>query len=1162
MTESEPPAEGQRREATVLFADVAGFTAMSERLDPEDVTQVMNACFEMVERIVCEHGGTVDKYIGDCVMAIFGAPHAIEHAAERAVSAALAIRSGLVSFNDAHELPVRLEVHSGINSGLVIAGGVGGHIKKDYTVMGDTVNLASRLEDASEKGQILVGPRTFAYTRDSFEYRELPPLSLKGKARAVQAYEVLSVKQRPAAPKLAVATRQISAELVGRDAEVVRLQERISSFLSGEGGIVSIVGEAGIGKSRLLAELGKRRDLESALVLVGRCDAIGSQLGYLPFVTLLQDWSGIKAGDPEDTASEKLEAAVRETFPEGHGEVFPFIATLMGVRPRGEHAARVEGIEAEAMEKLVLKAMGDLLTRLAAGRPLLLVFEDLHWADRSSVKLLESLLRLAATQRILFVFAFRPGFNETSERLLDVTRKRYGDRNLEIALQPLSERSAGVLIRRLLKVDDVPNAAREMIARKAEGNPLFIEEVIRALIDQGAIEIEDDALVVTDKVESATIPATIQEVISVRVEQLDASARRLLEIGSVIGRSFYHRIVRELLGPDFELEATLATLRERQVLEERTVRRTGSVRRHTLAGEREHVFKHALIQETIYRSLLNRVRKRLHLRVAETIEAMFQDRLADFFGMLAYHYSHAESFENAERYLLLAGEEAVRAAASSEALHYFREAHRVYRLRHGDGGDRQKRAILEKNLATALLLTGNLAESRPHFDRALEYLGERVPRTRRQAYRQLATDFARLLTRIYLSRGRMPSRPCSPQMREAIGLLYNRARAESVADPEWFLFDSMYMTGRLTTVDPTTFDEAFAEWAGVALMFSYSGLSFDLSRRVSHVARAVLRPERIGDLITYHLMSFMRDYFEGRWSEPCGIDDDLIERVTRTGKLWDVDTFLGMDAEKQIDLGNFPAAEKRLRQIDTLVTEYGYGFAETNQQAIPIFLALAHRRLDEALEKVERYAERPEEMLNLIALGTKARIQILRGDLDGAGATLQQADALVHRMRQRPFGRPTPFHSGAYRGSHLLYAVVQLERALAGPDPAVVRPARRRAAVALRAALRTASRMARLRTETYRLAGTYLWLLGRAGGAARWWQRSIEEGARLGARPELARTHAEIGQRLACGEGERTRVAGRDAAEHLTHAADSFAAMGLDWDLRRVESIRAGRRAA
>lgn len=1136
MADQDAP-ESQRRQATVMFADISGFTAMSEKLDPEEVTEIMNDCFAMVERVILDHGGQVDKYIGDAVMALFGAQQVVENAARHGVHASLEIRSGLEHFNRERALPVPLQVHIGLNTGLVVAGEVGGKVKRDFTVMGDTVNLAARLEDASEKGQIFVGPTTYAVTRDDFDYRPTKRLELKGKSEPVQAYEVVGIREKAEMPRLGAATRRISSEIVGRQAEIDLLRGRIGELLDGQGGYVSLVGDAGIGKSRLLAELSSDPRLAGVTVLVGRADSVGSGLSYHPFADLVRDFAGILPGDGDRERYAKLERAIMALPADRHDDILPYVARLMGYRREGESDASMTSIDADAIEKLVAKAMRDLFVLIAGQKPLLLCFEDLHWADQSSIRLIELLLRLGESEPLLFVFTMRPHADETSERIFDLLRRRHAGRHVEVHLHALDPSQSHALVRNLLGIENLPQRTRDLIAQRAEGNPFFIEEIVRGLIDEGAIEVRDGRLAVTEKLESVTIPGTLQEVILTRVQRLQPAARRVLELGAVLGRSHSHRLLVELSGgAEDELVPALAELKERQVLEEQEDRSTASVRRTMLVAEKKWVFGHALIHQTIYESMLLRRRRELHLRAAQAIERLYADGLNDYFGVLALHYGRAENLERAQEYLVKAGDEAVRSAASAEALQYFREAYRIFNLRHGEGGDPALRLTLEKSLATALMLTGRLSEARPHFDRALSALGERVVRNKKEAYRQLAKDAVRILLRVL--RGRMSRREPPPEMREAVQLLYSRCRAECVADPEWFLFDAMYMVGRVSTVDPRPFDESFAQWAGVALLFSYSGISFRLSRRIIHMTAYLVRDDAPSDYFVYNLMTFMCDYFEGRWDRPSGVDDELIERTLRAGYFWDVDTFLGMDANKELDHGNWDAAHHRLDKIREIAFAYGYSFAETNVRFLNLYEALQRRDLDYVFPNVEAYLERPEEFLNLIGLGFRMKAEVLAGCVTDATETAVRAERLLSRIE-----RVTPFHSGPYRVGKLLLDVTLLEQATTAPGAVKLTELRKTLLRDGKEAVKTAKALAMIRTEVLRLVGTGHLLSGSRRKALRWWTDSLREGERLRALPELARTHAEIARRLA--SEPATKVGGKTVEEHRARAVELFEQLGL-----------------
>lgn len=1148
MADNGPLQGSRRRQVTILFADVSGFTAMSERNDPEEVTEVMDACFRMLEGVVRRHGGVVDKYIGDCVMALFGAPDALEHAARCGLQAALEIRSRLEKFKREHRLPTPLGVHIGVNTGEVIAGEIGGEVKRDFTVMGDAVNLASRLEDASQVGQILVGPTTYAFTRGHFEFRKLKPLALKGKSESVQAWELINAKRRTDAPRRESSARQIASGLIGRRDELAALGERVRRVIQGEGGIVGIVADAGLGKSRIVAELAGLPELQGLTLLEGKSQWLGRSLSFHPFQELLRGWAGIKEDEGDEAALARLESAVASVARDQVDEIIPFVATLLGLRVVGDHAERLLGSEGDALERLIVKAMVSLFRALAESAPLILFFDDVHWADLSSIKLLEALHHLVASHRLLFLYAARPDHPDTAGRLLTGACQKHGDRYLHLTLAPLGESESAQLIRSLLRIDELPHQLRALIARKAEGNPFFIEEILRWFIDQGALEVAQGQLHATDKIDSVVIPGTVQEVILVRIEQLPASHQRLLQIGAVMGRAFLYRILVEVLGPLPDMQEWLAHLVERQLLSVHDVRNFADVRHARLESEREYIFKHALIQETIYHSILNRTRTKLHLQVAQAIERMFTDRLADFYGMLAYHYSRANELAKAEAYLFKAGDEAARSAASSEALEYFREASRLYIAIHGGGGDTRKKALLERNIATALLNTGNLIDAVPHYDRALAYLGETVPRTTIRVYRRFARDIAAILFRMYVRGGIRGGNPATEDEIAVLSMMYNRARAQLATDAKRFFFDSMATVRRLTDLDPATVPGAFAVYAGGAIFFAVSGLSYSVSRRFISAAKSLIREDCVADLFTYRLMKYVCNYFEGKWDEPSEIDDTLIEHTLRFGQVWDVDTFLGIDAEKSIDEGRFANAEARLAKIIDIAQSYGYDYARSNQYALTTFLALAQRRLDDALAAVERYCEeRPENLLNLLGLGTKAKILLLRREKEEARVTIEQAENLLSRL-----GLPPPFYYvGSYRVSRFLFDLMELEAASATGGGLSARRARKVARKDGAVLLKTAAKMARLRTESYRLLGRYYWHVGARRRALRWYSRSLREGERLGALPELARTCLEVSRRLS-GSASIQSLDGQTAEEFGNRARGLFRSLGLVKELAEL----------
>jgi class 3 adenylate cyclase/tetratricopeptide (TPR) repeat protein len=1124
MESSPPSRESQRRYATVMFADVSGFTSLSGKLDPEEVTELMNECFRLLEECVTTHGGHVDKYIGDCIMALFGVPQALEHAARNAVNAAIEMRNRIAAWNAHARPPVAIGIHIGINSGLVLAGDVGGQHKRDFTVMGDSVNLASRLKDASPTGEIWVGAQTHSDTRLDIEYETLRPIALKGMPDPVPVYKVTSVRTQRYRARPTSPDRALFSDLVGRDTDVAALRRRLEALRAGDGAIVSVVGEAGLGKSRLIHEVIGSEPSGAMTVLEGRSLAMGANLRFHPFVDLLEQWAGIGDDDDPSAAARKLGAAVTAALGASAADALPFIGTLAGVRVDGSAAARLKDIDGDALEKLLAKHVRELLVGLTRTRPCVVVMEDLHWADQSSVKLLVSLLPLVREHPLLVVLVYRPDYARTSGAVLHEITTRLGSEHELVQLTPLDGRQCLQLLHNLLADHDRPHPAWTRILAKAAGNPFFVEEVVRTLIDQGAIVRKPQGYEVTEQIETAVVPATVQEVIMARVDRLPEHVRQLLQVASVVGRRVPYRLLEAVAPAAEHLTMGLAFLARAELLEERDG-----------GGDATWTFTHALAHETIYESILLRTRKSLHLKVAEAIETLFADRLADFHGELAYHYTRGEQLEKAEEYLLKAGEDAARSAASEEALALFREASRVFIARYGEGGDPRKKAVLEKHIGLALLNRGDLSESIGHFDRALEHMGERVPKTTAQTTARFAMDFVAVLAQLYAGLKRSRTVTDWDREREVWQILFNRGRAEITSDPTRLFFDTVAGFRQLNRIDASRIDQAGALYASCASVFCYSGISFAVSRRALAIAKRLIRPDSVQDRFTCAVMDFTQDYLEGRWADGAVVDDALVDEALRYGQLWDANTYLGLRCDQQLRRGQFVDARALLDHLARLRDDYGYAFAGGNYDGMRALLFTEARRLDEAQAAIVEYlAGRHEDPLRTFGLGTMAKIQSLRGDLDGAAKSLVDAAAIVDRSRAVP-----PWHRSAYAAARLRHLAMRLE---AG-DPA----ARALAKQTIRYATRVSSLVALQRAEIAQLVGRVHWALGRRKAALAAWQRSVEVGESLGAAPEVARTYALLARHL----GDE-RVGERDAVTCRVRAEGTFRALELEWDLSEL----------
>ncbi|MBC8253645.1 MAG: AAA family ATPase, partial [Ardenticatenia bacterium] len=691
--------EGERRIVTILFSDVKGSTAMAENLDPEEVMEIMDGAFDVLIEPIYRYEGTLARLMGDAILAFFGAPIAHEDDPERACRAALAIIEG------AHRYAAHLEaergirgfnVRVGINTGLVVVGEVGSDLRVEYTAMGDAVNLAARMESAAEPGTVLITADTHKSIAPLFETEALRPGRVKGKTEPVSVYRVLATK--PAAGK-ARGIAGLKSPLVGRDFEVAAFTGCVERLLAGQGGIVSVIGEAGLGKSRLVAEIrGQYGTRNTPCVwLEGRTLSFGQTISYWPFQEIIRQYAGITEGDDEGSAWAKLESQVAVLFPEQVAEVLPYLASLLALPVRGEYEAKVKYLDSEAMGRQIFLVSRRFFARLAQAQPLVLVFEDMHWIDQSSAALLEHLLPLVESVPVLFCGVSRPDPHTPAARLRKLAASDYGSRYAEIRLQPLSQAESDKLVRNLLASDTLLPSAQAMILHKAEGNPFFVEEVIHTLIAMGAI-VRDSSTgrwQVTAAIAQITIPDTLQGVIMARIDRLDEEVKQVLRVASVIGRSFLYRVLRALAEADRELDHRLDELQQVELIRERS-----------RIPELEYIFKHVLTQEATYASILLQRRRELHTQVGACIETLFAERLEGFYGLLAYHYARAEVWEKAQAYLLKAGDQAGQVAADAEALAHYQQALEAYTRVLGDHWDPLQRAVLERKMGEAFYRRG------------------------------------------------------------------------------------------------------------------------------------------------------------------------------------------------------------------------------------------------------------------------------------------------------------------------------------------------------------------------------------------------------------------------------------------------------------------------
>ncbi len=714
--------EAERRYVTVLFADMTGSTAMSERLDPEEVQEIMSEFYQELAACVHRYGGTVDKFLGDGIMALFGAPRAHEDDPERALAAALEMREGVEALNRrlAGRLPQRIGIHIGVNTGLVVAGRVGGGSHSEYTVLGDTVNVAARLEDQSQDGQILVSDATRQRTEHVFAFRELPPVQVKGKAEPIKVWELLGWRARRRPPRKA----GLEAPLIGREAERARLQEAIDRLAEGAGGLVVLTGPAGLGKSRLLHEARAEATARGLRWVEAACPSVGlggtlAVWGELMRRLLGGEEAPTRTADPSPSApTEQRHAgpATRVVSLEEIRDASSALAELLGLGGSSEERRRTGPIDAEAERKRLFLAVQETIAAHTREQPLVLAIDDLHWIDSASMQLLAHVLAVTARAPLLIVITFRSDTTTVYEPLAAAIAHAAPPLHITLDLQPLSEEQSTRLAEALL--GPAPHLAdvRALLVQSSDGNPLFLEEVLRTLIDQGVLRRESGRWERVADRDEVVVPDTLQGLLLDRIDRLPESSKRAVQIAAVIGRRFPARLLGDILGLRGDPTPLLAPLEQAGILERVAGDGTDGV---------EYRFRHTLMQEAAYASLLHKHRQAYHRRVAAWYERQLgSEPPAGVAAILAHHYDRAEAAVEAARWTLAAGDEARRAFALAEARdHYMRALHLAEQVHDGETHGLALAALGEIAVAE-----GALETAIEHFTGALELLRDPLER--------------------------------------------------------------------------------------------------------------------------------------------------------------------------------------------------------------------------------------------------------------------------------------------------------------------------------------------------------------------------------------------------------------------------------------------------
>jgi class 3 adenylate cyclase/tetratricopeptide (TPR) repeat protein len=650
---AEIAAEGERKHVTVLFSDLTGYTAMSEKLDPEEVKEITSKIFGQISKIVANYDGFIEKYAGDAVMAIFGVPQTHEDDPIRAVKAAREIHQLVDSISPEVEKRISqsISMHTGINSGLVVTGEVDME-RGTHGIAGDTINLASRLSNLAKPGEIVVDADTCFQIEGHFtcEYRETT--TVKGKADPVEVHKVLSQRDKP------ITIRRLSgvrADLVGRDVEMAELSEAVENLQQGKGRIFSICGAAGTGKSRLVEEFKAQLDLERIQWIEGHAYAYSQSIPYFPLVDLLNRLLHIDEKDLPEKVRDKVESGLGSLVA-NQQDIIPFVGHLYSL-----NYPEVNDISPEHWKSRLQTAILTILSALANKAPTIFFLEDLHWADPSFVELLRRAC-LEIRRPAIVLCAYRPTCSLFTGHQVSIIGKNYHD----IQLQNLSLSVAQNMLGSLLKTDTIPSDLKHWVNSKAEGNPFYLEELVNSLIETETLIRDNGSWKLTRSLTESDIPSSLHGLISGRLDRLERQTKRILQEASVIGRDFLYEILKKITELEERIDAELSHLE-----------RLDLIRTRAFQPDIEYMFKHALTQEIVYNGLLKKKRRKIHEHIAQVMESVFQDRLSEFYETLAFHFARGRSVAKAVDYLVKSGEKSLARYAVEEAHQYFKKAYDI-----------------------------------------------------------------------------------------------------------------------------------------------------------------------------------------------------------------------------------------------------------------------------------------------------------------------------------------------------------------------------------------------------------------------------------------------------------------------------------------------------
>ena len=641
--------EGERKQVTVMFCDMQGFTSLSELVGIEEAYSIMDEVYEILIHKVHDYEGTVNEMTGDGIMALFGAPLALEDSPQRAIRSSLAIHREIAKFSDRMKKERQglssLKMRIGIHTGPVVVGTLGNDLRVEFKAVGDTVNMASRMEGLAAPGTTYVSDEAFRNTEGLFRFEALGKRVIKGKEKPVNVYRVIAPSTRRT--RFDVRAERGLTPFVGRERELELLLDGFERIKSGKGQAFSIMAEAGVGKSRILYEFRKAVTNEDVTFLEGRCLSYSKSVTFHPVIDILKANFDIQESDGDSEIREKVKSGL-SILEADQASNLPYLLELFSVKESGIDKS---SLSPEARKDRIVEAINRITLKGSEIRPMITAYEDLHWIDKSSEEVLKNILESIPGARILMIFTYRPEFVHT-----------WGGKSYhnQVTLNRLSNRESLAMVSHILGTKQIDTDLEDLILEKTEGIPFFIEEFIRSLKELAIIEKRDNVYHLVKDIQDLTIPSTIHDVIMARVDSLPDEAKEVLQTGSAIEREFSHDLIKQVTGlPEKELISNLSALKDSELLYERGI-----------YPQSTYIFKHALTREVVYDSILCKKKQKLHDEIGNAIEDLYKDNIDEHYGVLSEHYITSGNYEKGAEHSKLAASKARKGAAFNDAITY------------------------------------------------------------------------------------------------------------------------------------------------------------------------------------------------------------------------------------------------------------------------------------------------------------------------------------------------------------------------------------------------------------------------------------------------------------------------------------------------------------